>query len=161
MEWPYLVGPGWWALLDQQFTRMREIDPEVDVDVKEKYGMARVDFGTEKDGAFEPLHKIALETEEQSGHICEICGQPGTVVNERGWLSTLCGRCAALDDKSRWEIREETEEQYHRGSHARHGEPQSREDVRSKKLDAFLSEDDREGMAKSLFGILPPDADNK
>lgn len=160
MDWPYLVGPGWWELLDQQFARMREIDPEVEVDVKEKYGMARVNLTTEKDGAFESLHKIALETEEQSGRICEICGQPGKVVNQRGWLSTFCDRCAALDDKARWKIREETEEQYYRSSHARHGEPQGREEVREKKLQDFLS-DNRQKAAESLFGILPPDAKGK
>lgn len=126
MDRPYLVGPGWWELLDQQFARMREIDPEVDVDVKEKYGLARVEFSTEKDDAFEQLNKIARETEEQSGHICEICGQSGAVVKQGGWLSTLCDRCASLDDKALRPIHAETEERYFRGSHLRHGDPANR-----------------------------------
>lgn len=137
MDRPYLVGPGWWELLDQQFARMREIDPEVNVDVKEKYGLARVDIGTEKDGAFEPLHKIARETEEKSGHICEVCGAPGKIINRHSWLTTMCDRCAALDDKALRPIYEDMAERYFRGSYLRHGDPADRKKS-NKRLKDFL-----------------------
>ena len=158
---PYDVGPGWWPLLDDLVERLKALDPEVQVSFKEKYGVCQIDFVTESAEHFNEIAKQTNAAEDRSGSICEVCGGVGGRVNRQNWYLTLCDRCASLNALERRKVYAETEERYYRGSHTRHGQPQDREEVRCKKLKDFLSTDDRQDVAQSLFGILPPDAKGK
>jgi hypothetical protein len=57
--------------------------------VKEKYGELRfyMSFGTDE------MHKPIEQSTQDSRSICERCGEPGKMVKERGWITTLCPRC--------------------------------------------------------------------
>lgn len=60
------------------------------VQVKEKYGVLRfyVDVGDEE------IFRLIDVAEEASELICEVCGLPGGLTQDR-WLTTRCGECAA------------------------------------------------------------------
>lgn len=132
MNKPYPVGPGWWPLLDTRLPEIKALAPEADIHVKEKYGLCRVLFFylTEDKESLDKAHTIAREIEAASAQICEVCGGTGEVSDVGGWLTCLCSRCAALSQEERSRAEAEEVEKYHRRQ-----------------------------TAKSLFGILPSDAD--
>lgn len=133
----YLVGPGWWPIIDHHLARARKLDPDCDISVKEKYGLLRAHFLSDKQNMSNALHQIALEMEVASESVCQECGAPGHTVRENGWLVTLCDRCAALSTAERSKITDETMEKYYRGSHLRRGKPKNRQKVRSTRLSDF------------------------
>lgn len=143
-ERPYFVGPGWWPMLDDAMAKARAIAPDLVLhDVKEKYGRCDVTFWSEKLwGKAEALDAIADEVEKLSLTICENCGAPGHPREER-WIKTHCDRCAALNGPERHKVEQETAERYFRGSHARHGAPKDRGEVREKKLKDYLDNRDK------------------
>jgi len=110
----YPVGPGWWTLLDETAAKLRSLDPEVQLLFKEKYGTCQIDFITERPEHFNEINRLTEEAEDASRHICEVCGHPGQLREERAWMQTLCDRCAGLDSLKRRKIAEEMKEQYFR-----------------------------------------------
>ena len=83
-------GPGWTDLFDATFTWLDEIAPDRDwspSQIKEKFGSLRFywygDLPDLGDG-------IIAAAEQVSGHICEVCGAPGALQSDHGWLSTRC-----------------------------------------------------------------------
>lgn len=112
-EWPYLVGPGWWPMLDEQLEKARNAVPDADAWVKEKFGRCDVFFNTEADDR-EALYMIELEIREQSEKICELCGQPGQLRTDRSWVQTLCDRCAGADTEERRNVIMATADEYFR-----------------------------------------------
>lgn len=110
-EWPY--SPGWWGILDQFVEQAKEVDPDVVLEFKDKYGTLRIFFATEKSEAFNALSKLSADAEYRSGTTCEVCGQPGRLRKERSWIHTICDRCASLPPDERWKVREATEERYY------------------------------------------------
>lgn len=111
---PYPVGPGWWPLLDDTVAKLRALDPEVQLLFKEKYGTCQIDFITESSEHFNEINRLTADAEDASGHVCEFCGQPGQLREERRWMQTLCDRCAALDPLERRKVAEDTKAQYFR-----------------------------------------------
>lgn len=80
------VGKGWWPLLDKLHVDIMKIDPGYSVgQVKEKFGTLRLYL----DGLSEASHKLVRECEDESGKICEVCGEPGKLYRS-GWWHTLC-----------------------------------------------------------------------
>jgi len=87
---------GWFDLiykLSQDIQRVIDNTPDSTLfkdffvmQVKQKWGLLRyyVSYGT--DEIFDLIHKA----EGESGHICEICGKPGTLTVKHGFLQTLC-----------------------------------------------------------------------
>lgn len=83
-------GAGWTDLLDATFIWLNDIAPDPDrspSQVKEKFGSLRLywwgdlpDFGDQ----------IISAAEHLSGHLCEVCGAPGTLQSDHGWWSTRC-----------------------------------------------------------------------
>lgn len=59
--------------------------------IKEKFGGLRfyVDIATKEQ------YSLIDKAEEDSYHICEYCGEPGTLT-KGGWLKTLCEKCKEL-----------------------------------------------------------------
>lgn len=100
-ELPWLDGvppavacdKGWDMLIRQLHTRIVGIDPDYRVvQVKEKYGGLRY-YVVMSAGLDELLHhrvsEAISEAEEESFHICELCGQPGEL-NDGPWYRTRC-----------------------------------------------------------------------
>lgn len=89
-----LVGKGWWPIIDEYLPQIVELAPECDIDVKEKYGILRINT---VGSVVDPEKVLALEIAamQESETVCEECGAPGTLRPDRTWIQTLCDQCAA------------------------------------------------------------------
>ena len=58
----------------------------------EKYGSLRVDYDTSGLGAEDSavFDKAEILAESRSYRLCETCGQPGHLRDDRGWLFVAC-----------------------------------------------------------------------
>lgn len=89
---PMACGPGWAALVRQAVMAMRALGQVEIESVESKYGSLRISLA----GPLRPkLEAVASQAEEQSLRICEACGAPGWLREDRPWVATLCDRCAA------------------------------------------------------------------
>jgi hypothetical protein len=81
---------GWADLLDALFTWLTEIAPQADwqpVQIKEKFASLRF-YWT---GNLPHLAQQAIEAAEHvSGYVCEVCGGPGVLQSDGGWMTTRC-----------------------------------------------------------------------
>ena len=85
-----MVGPGWSRLIDKLFDRIETTGrPVVVIDIKEKFGLLRISVY----GCFWGDLDFIDELEQESGTICEDCGDPGKIRDELSWLRTLCRVC--------------------------------------------------------------------
>jgi hypothetical protein len=83
------VGPGWYDLVIDLDTQIREIDPGYTIaQIKEKFGGLRFYLGTEPAHA-DQVNALLEAAERKASQTCEECGQPGSLRNA-GWLKTLC-----------------------------------------------------------------------
>ena len=88
------VGDGWFTLLDclleQLQTRARSgLDPQpVAEQIKEKYGELRVYLKVYSD-AQDQLIEFAATL---SCRTCDVCGSPGELLKNAGWLRTRCAQ---------------------------------------------------------------------
>lgn len=90
------VRPGWWSILDIYIPQILAIDPDAQIEVKEKFGTLRIWVGSETVddcSVFDPFIQAA---EEASKTVCEICGSPGRIRKKR-WVQTLCDECAGSE----------------------------------------------------------------
>lgn len=95
MCWGIDTGDGWYDLLDvlcgylQSMTKNNPghgLFPQVIASqVKEKYGTLR--FYT--NGVSDWQDGVINFAERISGHICDVCGKPGTL-NDDGWITCRC-----------------------------------------------------------------------
>lgn len=102
MCWGFTCGDGWFEIIEQLSAKLEsEIQalkdqgtPEenlpVAVQVKEKFGGLRFYM----DAATESMYKAIGEAEDACDRTCEECGEPGTLRTDRGWIQTLCDKCA-------------------------------------------------------------------
>lgn len=89
------VGPGWYDLVIDLDTQIREVDPSYRIaQVKEKFGGLRFYLAGEPARADE-INALIEAAEVRSIITCEECGQPGTTRNVGGWWGTLCDQDAA------------------------------------------------------------------
>lgn len=87
------VGEGWHPILRDLEEKLNEISPDFTLQqVKEKFGGLRyyAQGGVSNHWTSEEFQNAILEAEEESFHICELCGEPGKTRSHRGWLKTLC-----------------------------------------------------------------------
>ena len=89
-----ICGPGWDKILAPVLKELNRLDFTV-MEVKEKFGKLRVSYDESFDSAItdEVLTKVRAmvdEAEEKSGHVCELCGEPGKMMESGHWLKTLC-----------------------------------------------------------------------
>lgn len=63
------------------------------VQIKEKFGQLRVYLDHTDRRIFERIHGMIRFAEYMSGHICENCGNRGTIRRDRMWIQTLCDIC--------------------------------------------------------------------
>ena len=81
-----MVGPGWGKILDKLY----DVKPRwVHVlQVKEKWGGLRFYTGGATDSFFDAIRTA----EKESYETCELCGEPGKLREDLGWILTLCDR---------------------------------------------------------------------
>ncbi len=100
MPWGFCVGPGWFDLIKELSIKLEELivkykkdiskeDYPRAIQVKEKFGTLRFYMTTET----EEMSKLIEEAEEKSENICEKCGKPGHLINDRGWYKVRCKQC--------------------------------------------------------------------
>lgn len=105
------VHPGWWGILDTYIPQILAIDPNAEIEVKEKLGTLRIWVGSEIDD-HSPFHKIEEAAYLASGTVCECCGAPGQRRTDRRWIETLCDRCNNASNVRKGQIIEETEKRW-------------------------------------------------
>ncbi len=98
MSFGFQCSDGWFSLIwklssDIEKNAAREgIDPQSGkwpeaVQVKQKFGALRFYL----DNSTEELARLISEAAEESGKICEICGNPGVLISDsRRYVRTLC-----------------------------------------------------------------------
>lgn len=69
--------------------RLKDEPPFQIVQVKEKMGTLRVYANRET----KAISEIIKEAEEKSEMICEKCGRPGRINNDKGWMVVQCDCC--------------------------------------------------------------------
>jgi len=85
---------GWLPLIRELHERMLELDPKYQIQqVKEKFGVLRFYFSTQKKDSFAKMNELVSEYESKSGHMCEWCGDPAETRTENGWMRTICDDC--------------------------------------------------------------------
>ena len=79
-----MVGKGWSKILDKLY----DVKPRsvYVMQVKEKFGGLRFYVG----GASREFFDAIDAAEKESYLTCEICGEPGKLRQDLGWLLTLC-----------------------------------------------------------------------
>ncbi len=83
-------GDGWFDLIWELSEKITAIDPNCEANqVKEKFGGLRFYILGSKEA-----QDLALEYEEKSYSVCEMCGSDVDVkTGGKGWIQTLCGKC--------------------------------------------------------------------
>jgi len=92
---------GWYALIDECLGRIENflfehefLEKGVYVrQIKEKFGSLRIYVRPDDDwpdAVAEGVAKIRMEIEERSSRVCEVCGEPGEIVQITGYYQCLC-----------------------------------------------------------------------
>jgi hypothetical protein len=79
-----MVGPGWSKILDKLYG----VKPQnvVVMQVEEKFGRLRFCVGSAEREFYDAIDAA----EKESCLTCELCGKPGKLREDSGWLMTLC-----------------------------------------------------------------------
>ncbi|MEO9786628.1 MAG: hypothetical protein ABJF67_03340 [Aurantimonas coralicida] len=83
--------PGWDALVEALLKRIHDsLDSEAREafrvsQIKEKYGELRVYHNGDDE-----VEAMVDEATETSRRTCQICGEPGKITNNKGWVAALC-----------------------------------------------------------------------
>jgi hypothetical protein len=88
MGFGFECGDGWFELIKELSEKLEPMGVEA-VQVKEKWGGLRFYV----DGATDEAWDIIEEAEQKSETICEACGAPGELRDQRYWVFTLCDEC--------------------------------------------------------------------
>lgn len=84
---PVSFGPGWTDLVRRSVLAIRQADPGARIAwIEAKYGSLRIELLE----ATAEAEELALAAETESEGICEVCGRPGRLRDDRTWISTLC-----------------------------------------------------------------------
>jgi len=90
-------GEGWWPLIAELDKSLRALLPDYRVvQVKEKFG--RLAYYTESvpTSVREQFFYRIREAEMASEHVCETCGRPGSLRDDRSWMRVLCDEHAGV-----------------------------------------------------------------
>jgi hypothetical protein len=95
MTWAYKafdIGPGWIPIVVELDQKMAEVAPEYElVQVKEKFGGLRFYTGVVNKDHYDAVNALIAEAEKKAAVTCDECGQPGSMVQTRGWYHISCG----------------------------------------------------------------------
>jgi hypothetical protein len=80
---------GWYSIIKDLIEKLIEIgwDKQV-MQVKEKFGGLRFYANSLPEGGSE----LIRDAENKSFETCEICGEPGEIIKNSGWLKCLCDK---------------------------------------------------------------------
>lgn len=92
MAWGCSHGDGWYDILDNLCSKLEKYDIVL-AQVKEKFGGLRVYIEGVNEDDWEEVYQMISEAEETSYKVCEYCGKPATLNNERYWWRTVCDGC--------------------------------------------------------------------
>lgn len=95
---PCWIGDGWYDLIINLCNEIQEhynknnsdINTIRIYEVKEKYGYLRVDVENNIEGIYDIINKY----EDESGKICDTCGEQGSPHVRNNWIQVLCKSCA-------------------------------------------------------------------
>jgi hypothetical protein len=97
MSWGICCGDGWFKLIDDACVGLQKLSEETGsiiefAQIKEKYGSLRmyIDTQVSDPGVVTKAYNIVDIAERASEKTCDVCGEPGTITKNRGWLSTRC-----------------------------------------------------------------------
>jgi hypothetical protein len=78
---------GWFDLIYKLSLGLTKVSPECECSqCKEKFGSLRYYvYNCNEEG-----HKLISKAENDSYKICELCGEPGELREDLGWIKTLC-----------------------------------------------------------------------
>lgn len=108
------VGDGWFELIHklcaaiEAEARKFGIDPEsaawpIVIKIKRKHGVLNFTCacGASAHQALnnELMRNIQLDAKDASKHICEECGKPGKLRDDKGWWRVSCDAC---EEKRKW-----------------------------------------------------------
>ncbi len=89
MHWGIATGDGWYELLWKLCIDIEATNPPKEFkfeQIKEKFGQLRIYTWEDT----EEIEQLIIKAEEDSAHICEVCGNPGKIQTDRVWLQALC-----------------------------------------------------------------------
>jgi formylmethanofuran dehydrogenase subunit E len=93
MAFGYECNDGWYSLIEELLDKIQAIvdkTPEIKdlevLQIKEKYASLRVYLSYETD----EISDLIEEYTKKSTITCEVCGEPGSVREDRHWYKTLC-----------------------------------------------------------------------
>ena len=86
---------GWADLILELHDKMLDLDLNYKISqVKEKFGLLRFYFTTDKDNTIrKKMNDLAYEYKQKSSKICEYCGGEGKCASFGNWLKTSCESC--------------------------------------------------------------------
>lgn len=104
MAWGFECGDGWFDLIYDLSKKLEKLILEIPEEARNKYGASQVKekFGELRfylKAGTDEMFELCDEAEDKSGTICEKCGAPGKIRNQRGWLSCLCEDCFSKKEK--------------------------------------------------------------
>jgi len=81
----YECGPGWFKLIEPLVTYCKENNIKI-LQVKEKFGTLRFHCYP-----YPPeMANLIVDASKKSATTCEVCGEPGILETNHGWLKCLC-----------------------------------------------------------------------
>ena len=95
MTWGFECGDGWFELIKELSEKLEPMGV-VAMQVKEKFGELRFYVNHATDEAWDLIEAAEVESE----HICEVCGDPGTLRGDC-WVRTLCSACDRKCDRKK------------------------------------------------------------
>jgi type IV secretion system protein VirD4 len=149
------VGRGWHGLLGPIFEEINLYNEnnkgnEIQIDqIKEKFGTLRF-YVSRCPDYIEGMISVA---EEESGHICEICGARGETVNINRWYTTLCPRhrkakkAAGFDDTLASRLYRKWMDTYERGRWSGRYNPVIK---KGKKEHWFIAKEKVDGIVRTV-----------
>ncbi len=91
------VDPGWYGLIKELIEEIIALGWDKQIcQVKEKFGGLRFYINS----ASNEIHDRISEAEKLSYSVCEKCGNPGKLRNNRRWVLTLCDQHDAEPKKT-------------------------------------------------------------
>ena len=96
--WGIQCGDGWYPIIEECLEALVASKVELMLfQIKEKFGGLRIQYqiAAKNEVDIDTISSIIRIAEEKSFHICEKCGEPGTLQRFNGWYATLCPECAA------------------------------------------------------------------
>jgi hypothetical protein len=121
MAWWFAHDDGWFDLVWGLCEAIEALGPDEDFkveQVKEKFG-GLMFYAS---GGNEAIHELIWKVQGQSHHICEVCGQPGSLRGDRRWIRTLCDHHAIHAPKIRSDGGRRRNDRFDPGTHSKSGE---------------------------------------